>query len=137
MRPAVLFFAVFTAACAPTIGDECETSIDCSVNGDRVCDTAQPGGYCTILACEPDTCPDDAICVEWRGEPGRTAVSYCMRVCEGGGDCRNGQACVGPDDRKLREDYPNDSDADPKPLARIVDLNEEHKAANFCVYDPG
>src|SRR5687768_17386078 len=49
--------------CAPEIGDDCTTSIDCSQLGDRLCDTSQPDGYCTIFNCEPDQCPEEAVCI--------------------------------------------------------------------------
>ena len=50
-------------ACAAEIGDSCETNIECSANGDRICDTAQTEGYCTIQGCDPDSCPEEASCV--------------------------------------------------------------------------
>ena len=51
-----------SAGCAPKIGKSCTSSTDCSQLGDRLCDTTQPDGYCTIFNCEPDTCPE-AVCV--------------------------------------------------------------------------
>lgn len=74
--------------CAPEIGDECETAIDCSSQGSRVCDRTQKGGYCTILGCEKGTCPDEAVCVKFRPEPNRLAVTYCMAKCSSSDDCR-------------------------------------------------
>src|SRR5690606_9214892 len=106
MRPpvrALLLLAAVAAsaalgltACAPVVGDGCDNSIDCSVNGDRFCDLAQPGGYCTVVGCDPDACPDDAVCVEWRFEPRRLAESWCMRSCKKTSSCdRSGSyACV-------------------------------------------
>ena len=50
-------------ACAPKFGDSCERSLDCSANGERMCDLAQPGGYCTVQNCEPGDCGrDDYVC---------------------------------------------------------------------------
>lgn len=93
------FVALLTglgAGCAPVIGDDCGDSVDCSVNGDRICDIAQPAGYCTIQSCEPDTCPDDAVCVRFRPEPSRLAQAWCMKRCEKTDDCRkdDGYLCV-------------------------------------------
>lgn len=109
------------SACAPEIGDECENSTDCSVNGDRFCDVAQPGGYCTMIGCDPDACPDDALCVEWRFEPTRSAETWCMKSCGDGGDCDRGSSylCVREGDPEL------DANPDPnvyEPIARVVDL---------------
>ncbi|MCS6797382.1 MAG: hypothetical protein NZ898_02435 [Myxococcota bacterium] len=114
------------SACEPRIGDACETSVDCSVQGDRICDTASPGGYCTMTPCEEGTCPDDARCVEFRFEPPRLAVSYCMAACEDDADCRRdeGYRCVrasalrGPDGA---------------PLARLLGSPE---TARFCAVGP-
>src|SRR4051794_40702327 len=52
-------FAVL-AACTPSIGDKCVLSTDCSTRGDRLCDTAQPDGYCTQFNCAKNSCPDEA-----------------------------------------------------------------------------
>ena len=56
---AVAFFAFVATAsvlagCSAEIGDDCSNSTDCSSTGDRLCDTTQPGGYCTLFNCEPD-----------------------------------------------------------------------------------
>jgi hypothetical protein len=69
MRPALLVlvtvFAAGAAACGDEIGDECSISSDCSSSGDRICDTSSPGGYCTVLGCDHDTCPSEATCVRF------------------------------------------------------------------------
>ena len=93
MRVAGLLLFLISAGCSPEIGDSCESSVDCSVNGERICDRAQPGGYCTVQGCEMDTCPDEAVCVEFRSEPERLASSWCMATCEENGDCRDGYEC--------------------------------------------
>lgn len=84
--------------CEPDIGDDCEASVDCSVSGDRLCDRSVPGGggYCTISGCEKGTCPDDSICVKFRPEPERLSTTWCMKPCDGNGDCRteDGFYCV-------------------------------------------
>src|SRR6188474_1083103 len=97
---AIVILLLAATGCAPEIGDECTTSIDCSQQGDRLCDTTQPGGYCTIFNCEPDTCPeDDGVCVAFDPEldpacrvtdDGRWARferTFCMAECEDNDDC--------------------------------------------------
>ncbi|MFW5740185.1 MAG: hypothetical protein ACOC1F_07450, partial [Myxococcota bacterium] len=72
--------ATWMLGCNPKIGDDCTNSTDCSVSGDRLCDTTQPGGYCTVFNCEPDMCPEEAQCVafdtEFIGEE-----TYVPRIC--------------------------------------------------------
>ncbi|MBX3126983.1 MAG: hypothetical protein KF718_09715 [Polyangiaceae bacterium] len=90
--------------CKPEIGDECSVSTDCSNAGDRLCDTTQPGGYCTIFNCEPGTCPEEAACVSFKITPstacpdpqtgGRLRRTFCMRNCSSDGDCRGGYRCI-------------------------------------------
>ncbi|MDF2698197.1 MAG: hypothetical protein K0S65_6580 [Labilithrix sp.] len=97
------------AACTPEIGDKCQVSTDCSVQGDRLCDTSQPGGYCTQLNCQGNSCFDEASCVLFGSAiPGcgfddrsgrygsRVARSFCMAKCESNGDCREGYVCADP-----------------------------------------
>ena len=82
------------AGCAAEVGDECSSNVDCSPNGDRVCDTAAPGGYCTILGCRAGSCPEEAVCVAWgRGVEER---EFCMRTCGSSSDCRDGYQCFDP-----------------------------------------
>lgn len=76
MRPAVpnLIIALALAtlclvapACGTQIGDGCADSLDCSPDGDRFCDrsASSPGGYCTVVGCDHDSCPDDSVCVRF------------------------------------------------------------------------
>ena len=97
-----LWVAGVALGCNPEIGDDCTTSTDCSINGDRLCDTTQPGGYCTIFNCEPDTCPEEAQCVAFDTELDPTCQdqrwarferTFCMLRCKGPGDCRSGYIC--------------------------------------------
>jgi hypothetical protein len=89
------------AGCSPKIGDKCTVSTDCSIQGDRLCDPTQPGGYCTVFNCEPNKCPDEAVCVAFN-EPScsspalsrRFQRTFCMLVCESNDDCRAGYTCV-------------------------------------------
>jgi hypothetical protein len=114
------FVLASLAACAPAIGDDCESSVDCSLNGDRICDISYPDGYCTVPSCEMDTCPDDAVCVQFRFEPPRLASSQCMAPCEADGDCRDSAyQCVSA----------AEITADGQPLARVLDASEHA----FCI----
>jgi hypothetical protein len=98
-----------SVGCGRGIGDACETSLRCSAGGTRLCDMTQPGGYCTLAACQPGNCPDDSVCVTfWQNTNDQTASSdrnrlstnYCMRKCEDRSDCRDdeGYDCVTGDE---------------------------------------
>lgn len=114
--------------CRPDIGDDCVTSIDCSQQGDRLCDTSQPEGYCTVFNCEPDQCPTEAVCVGFGLELDpvcgevydprwtRFERSFCMLACEDSSDCREGYACVSPTERR----------------AVSIDLENELKGSKVC-----
>lgn len=83
-------------ACAPEVGDDCESALDCSTNNTRICDRTQPGGYCTIKDCERGTCPEEAVCVKFNPLQERLSVTYCMYECEEDSDCRteSGYVCT-------------------------------------------
>ena len=115
------------ASCTPEIGDKCQVSTDCSIRGDRLCDTSQPGGYCTQLNCRGNGCADEAACILFNSAlPGcsfddragpsgsRVARSFCMAQCESNGDCREGYVCTNP--------------ADPPWRAVILDDNQNKRA---------
>lgn len=120
--PLAAGLALWMLGCNPKIGDDCTNSTDCSVSGDRLCDTTQPGGYCTVFNCEPDTCPEEAQCVAFDTELdpacedqrwARFERTFCMRRCSDDGDCRSGYVCF-------------DMDTEPNPWgARIADLDPE------------
>ena len=83
--------------CKPKIGEDCATSVDCSISGDRLCDVTQPGGYCTVFNCEPNNCPDESVCVGFgEGTCSTPSIAirfrrtFCMRSCEDDDDCRGG-----------------------------------------------
>lgn len=95
--------------CTPGIGDKCNSSTDCSVTGTLLCDTSQPGGYCTVLNCTDDSCPNSAVCVMFQStvpgcayddyqSPSRTGRSFCMKHCSRDSDCRqsDGYICGDP-----------------------------------------
>ena len=91
-----LGFAALVAAlamgCQPKIGDSCKQHTDCSTAGTRICEPNFPGGYCTIFNCEPDNCPDEAVCVAYQSvtstKPAcadtldqRLERTFCLRGC--------------------------------------------------------
>jgi hypothetical protein len=98
--------------CKPEVGDKCQTSVDCSQVGDRICDVSQKDGYCTVFNCEPKDsngatkCPDEAVCIVYAAE--RSPVSgcanllgdtpysrsFCMKKCDNTTDCRDGYVCI-------------------------------------------
>jgi len=104
-----LALAAFVLGCTPQIGDRCNASTDCSTRGDRLCDTSQPGGYCTVLNCRGGSCADESVCVLFGSAvPGcgyddrsgtfgsRVARSFCMAPCGSAADCRDGYVCADP-----------------------------------------
>jgi len=94
--------------CTPKIGDDCAVSTNCSTTGDRLCDVTQPGGYCTKFNCEPGSCPEDSVCVNFgttlspiQGcSPSQANSpykrSFCMATCGSDSDCRGGYRCLAP-----------------------------------------
>ncbi len=132
-RVTILLLAGFAmAGCKEHIGDSCGTSTDCSVSGERQCDLAQPGGYCTVFSCDADTCPEGA-CVEWRFMPSRTAETWCMKTCSSTGQCdRLEYACVFPNNITMTGEFDPDLPADER-VARIIDLDAFRAEAKICV----
>lgn len=123
-----LALLALATACQPEIGDDCSSSIDCAPNGGRICDLASPGGYCTIQGCDPNGCPDRAVCVEWQYTTNRTSTTYCMARCSSTKDCDRGAgyACVRADDGRLVDEAG-------EPLARITDYDSRANG-KFCAY---
>ncbi|NUP14412.1 MAG: hypothetical protein HOW73_50930 [Polyangiaceae bacterium] len=131
LLPTTVLVVLFAMGCRPEIGDECVTSVDCSAQGDRLCDTSQPDGYCTIFGCEPDACPDNSVCVGFGQEidPAcanadvgtdprwpRFERTFCMIACETNDDCRDGYVCALPTDRR----------------AVAIDLENELRGSGVC-----
>lgn len=96
-----------------------------------MCDSSQPGGYCTIFGCGPNGCPDNAACVEFRPQvpgcpyddyrsPSRTGRTFCLATCSGNADCRAGYECADPTGQPWS--------------ARILDTNQ---ARSVCIVTPG
>jgi len=118
-----LVAALGLSACSPTIGSSCVQSTDCSVKGDRTCDTSQPEGYCTVFGCGDNTCPNSAVCVSFNvalpgcayndyQAPARTSRILCLAHCQQDSDCRTSEGYVCADPRGAPW------------LARIVDDNQ-------------
>src|SRR4051812_40800553 len=84
------------AGCARRIGDSCSSSTECSINGDRQCDLAQYQGYCTVPRCDPNGCPDNSPCIEFKSNIPRLARRFCMHPCKDDGECRHGYVCMQP-----------------------------------------
>jgi hypothetical protein len=118
--PALALALVCLGACSPRIGDACSSSVNCSINGDRLCDTTQPGGACVIFDCQADTCPDDGVCARFNPAEPRLQVLACMRRCTSDADCRSGDGyrCVEP------------STFEDGLFAEVVDLSRPD--ARFC-----
>jgi hypothetical protein len=114
------------AACAPEIGDECSANVDCSPNGDRVCDVTSPGGYCMILGCRSGGCPEEAVCVSYGDGVGRQ--TFCMRHCGSGDDCRGEYQCFNPG--RYAASRAEDPTFDPNDYGRIID--EDPAGSGFC-----
>lgn len=111
--------ALLATACGDEIGDSCSLHSECSPTGERICDISSPGGYCTIMGCDYDTCPEEAVCVSFFSVadtklpcttseectaddlctlggycvPRSSEVRYCMKKCGGGDDCRDRYEC--------------------------------------------
>lgn len=83
-----LLLGQLSQACAPSIGDTCETNVECDTGAGETCDVSVPGGYCTVADCTPNACPDSSVCIRFD-----EVNAYCLKVCEADSDCRDGYAC--------------------------------------------
>jgi hypothetical protein len=118
-----LAFVGSVLACQPQIGKSCTLSTDCSQLGDRLCDSSQPGGYCTIFNCSPNICPN-SVCVAFglTVDPAcgpslflpLSAQNYCLAPCGSDSDCRTPEyECVDlsdPVEQQLRSAEVVDTD---------------------------
>jgi hypothetical protein len=136
MRHKLLYVALFSlaAACAPKLGDPCDTASECSANGDRVCDRSQPGGYCTIANCEPQRCGDEGVCVRFKADAPRLSSSWCMASCDSNRDCdRDKYVCrttAQINEARQGSTDATRADAGVYPFAEVLD---KKKNAKFCV----
>jgi hypothetical protein len=114
---------IFSVACGPQLGDSCKTATDCSIQGNRICDKSQPGGYCTIANCDKGGCGDgEGVCVRFRPDEPRLSVSYCMKECSDSSDCRDAFGC--------RTAAQLNAKSAESRVAEVVDTNA---GAKFCV----
>lgn len=76
LRLSLLFpLALLAGACGHSIGDSCTTNVECSPTGDRICDTSQVDGYCTVEGCDVQSCPEEAVCIRF------FPASFLSRTC--------------------------------------------------------
>lgn len=83
-------------ACGKDIGDDCSSSVDCAQDGTRLCDLAQPGGYCTIDGCDQSSCPGGSLCIRF------FPVAFLTKPCDPAGedvpggrdDCSGDELCL-------------------------------------------
>jgi hypothetical protein len=127
------------AGCSRKIGDACTISTDCSVTGDRLCDTTEPGGYCTQFNCEPNSCPDDSVCVLFADNTCTAATqsirfrrTFCMATCESDGDCRAGYRCLD----MTREPGRSVVDLDPRSLTVCIVPQSSAPAPTVAAEEP-
>jgi len=91
----VVALVAFSAAsgCGKNIGDPCNTNVDCSTAGDRFCDRASPGGYCTVEGCDVGTCPtDDSVCIRFLTLVATRPCTYAQAPALS--ECRPDERCV-------------------------------------------
>ena len=83
-----------TSGCSRTIGDACKDNVECSALGDRYCDVASPGGYCTVEGCDQTSCPDSSVCIRFfslqKGRQSCDASKVVRTDCSGGDCCKPG-----------------------------------------------
>jgi hypothetical protein len=104
---ALFCLACLGVGCAPTVGSSCELSSDCGSGGQLVCDTSEFEGYCTVVDCLANTCPNNGGCILfYPAIPGcgyndytggsRVSQPFCMATCSSNSDCRTGYVCANP-----------------------------------------
>jgi hypothetical protein len=102
LAAAAVLLAPALAGCGHHVGDKCNTNVDCSPLGDRFCDVASPGGYCTIEGCDirlnsqnqlVDSCQNvasESICVRFFSPD----VSKPCNTYNNGSDCAADERCL-------------------------------------------
>jgi len=117
--------------CTKAIGDGCTLSTDCSIQADRACDTSQPSGYCTVIGCDGNSCPDEALCIAFNAHAPRITRRYCMAACEVDDDCRTPEyRCRRPDPTTCAM-----GTSDTLPPGQTCDrlIDTVSRASGFCV----
>lgn len=110
MRTRAAIIAGLLCACGSEIGDHCQTSADCSADGDRVCDRQLPGGYCTIEGCDRGSCPDEATCVRFFPVSSLTTPCSPHKTCPPCIDaedaaCASDEGCCASDEECLSDGF--------------------------------
>lgn len=122
--------ALLLAGCPPKLGDECESNFECSANNTRYCDRSQPGGYCTIKDCQPESCGDQGYCVRFKPDEPRLSIDWCMAKCHDNGDCdRSRYVCRSADQLNASED----GGIVPGRPRRAEVLDDVSSGSKFCV----
>ncbi len=139
---ALCLLALLLVGCTPHIGDKCTLSTDCSQQGTLLCDTSQPGGYCTSFDCTGDSCPQGASCILFSPSipgcaytdrnPSRIGRSFCMAQCGELSDCRDDYICADP---KGAPWYALDLDDDQSKLVCIVAPDTTTESPDASPYD--
>lgn len=137
-RFTLVFFLVAAGAfgCKKVIGDSCSIASDCSISGDRQCDTTQYDGYCTQVGCDPNSCPDEASCVAFNAHAPRLERRYCMASCETDDDCRTPEYHCQRADARGSEACVNGADGGgvlPPGQSCNVILDTPARAPGYCV----
>ena len=88
-RALVLVASCLVAGCGAKIGDSCMSNLDCSPFGDRFCDTASQGGYCTMEDCDPTSCPSEAVCIRFFTTIADETCTFDASVPFSQADCPN------------------------------------------------
>jgi hypothetical protein len=78
--------------CGHNIGDPCQNNVDCNPLGDRFCDTASPGGYCTQENCDNTSCPGNSVCIRFFTP--LADESCTVNSATTGQGCRPDERCV-------------------------------------------
>jgi hypothetical protein len=102
-----VLMTLFGLGCTPKVGDSCVLSTDCGSAGNLVCDTSEFDGYCTLVDCVSDQCPNNGACILFspsvpgcgyndRQQGSRISVPFCMATCNTNSDCRVGYVCADP-----------------------------------------
>ena len=95
--PALALALVLGAGCGSEIGDACVGNLDCdpSRSTGRVCDLASTGGYCTVIGCDHDSCPDGSVCIRFFvASFANTSCTFATEDLVGGtNDCGTDEVC--------------------------------------------
>lgn len=128
----LLAVGLSTGACKKVIGDSCTASTDCSAAADRQCDISEVNGYCTIQNCDPNGCPDDALCIGFDAHAPRLERRYCMAGCEVDGDCRTPEYHCDRVDSRACVNTANASGVLPAGQSCNVLIDTSPRSPGFC-----